>query len=484
MSLAAAVLAHDSIGPPQIQRTYKKSLSFEHLERKNFRGADLRDTEMTMTHFDGAELQKANFTGAEMDRAELTDADLSDAIGLGTVDFGFGITAKRANFRRADLRNARIPGSDFEDADFRDANLRGAFLAGRFHGARFDGADVGDAVFLGAIGIEHLKAELSRRGAIATASDFENSIQAGRDYSGSDLNGVQLANTRVDGAALNRVSLHSANLEGASLKKARLNRALVCYAKLGAADFSKADLSESNFGSVDLTAANLSGANCRGTQFGRAKLNAANLAGADLTNADLSYADLTGADLTGTILKDVRWDAAIIADLRGVSREGQTRIKSRAARWRYELIEACDDFIKGGSAPIWLIALPAGVLILYFARRPRRGNWAVKALVGVHLLAALPGVAFLFLFLSGTSPTAQLSGSLGGWSAWVGLWPTLFGLSILALAAFIPIALAGCVASIRSSNQPNWKLLAGAIGCTGLSLLSSVGVLYLLAPSA
>jgi hypothetical protein len=193
---------------------------------------------------------------------------------------------------------------------------------------------------------------------------------------------------------------------------------------------------------------------------------------------------LTGADLTGAILTDVKWHAAIVADLRDVSPDEQARLKAQAARWKYELIEAWGDFIKGGSDPIWFIAWPAGAILLYFACRRHRGNWAVKALVGMHSLAALPGAAFQFLFLSGASPTVQLSGSLGGWSAWVGMWPTLFGLSILALAAFIPIALAACVASIRSSNQLNWKLLAGAIGCTGLSLLSSVGVMYLLAPSA
>lgn len=481
---ASAVLADDSVGPPRIQRSYKKSLSHEHKERRDFRGADLRDTEMTMTYFDGADLHQANFTGAEMDRAELTDADFSDAVGLGTVDFGLGINAQRANFRHADLRNARIPGSYFENADFRDANLRGAFLAGRFHGARFDGADVRDAIFLGAIGIDRLKADLSRRGAIATSTDFANSIRAGRDYSGSDLSSVQLCNTRLDGAVLNRVSFHSANLEGASLEKARLNRALVCYAKLSRSDLSGADLSESNFGGAELASANLSGANCHGAQFWRANLNGANLAGADLTNADLRYADLTGADLTGTILTGVQWDAAIIADLRGVSPEKQARIKSQAARWKYELVEAWDDFIKGGSIPIWLIAWPSGAILLYFARQRHCGNWVLKALIGVHLLAALPGVAFLFLFLSGTSPTVQLSGSLDGWSTWVGLWPLLLGLSILSVVAFVLLAPAAWIVSIRSTNRLDRRLLAGAFVCTGLSLLTSVAVMYLLAPSA
>jgi uncharacterized protein YjbI with pentapeptide repeats len=444
----------------------------------------MRDTDLTMTHFQRADLHGADFTGSKLDRAELADADLSGTIGLGTADFGLGIDAQRANFRRADLRDARIPGQYFEGADFHGADLRGAFLAGRFHGARFDDADVQGTVMLGAIGIEPLHTDLRSRGAIVTTADFVLSVRGGRDYSGCDLHGFSLEGADLAGVSFRRASFHSAMLQGASLRQAQCNHALFCWAKLNRADLSQSDLQGANFTGADLTEADLTKANCREATFGNSRLVGATLAGTDLTGADLRGADLTGADLTGATLTGVRWDAAVIANLKGVTPEEQAAIKSQAARWKHDLAAGFQKFANGFSVPGWVIAWPCGFLVLYFARRKAPGHPSLRLFAVLHTLAALPVLAFLFLVLAGASPTAQLSGSMDGWSNWVALWPLAYCIALVALTAFVPSAIIAWGMSFRFPVPGLKPRLAAMTVLTGLSLAASLGCVRLLAPTA
>jgi len=471
-------------GGRPVPKVYQKPLSFEKLVGASMPGADLRNTEMTMTDFQKADLSGSDFTGSKMDRAKLDGANLSKAVGLGTVDFGLGIDAQRANFQGADLRNARIPGQYFEEADFRGADLRGAFLHGRFHGARFEDADVRDAVLLGCSGINSLHDGLRRRGAIVNADDFARAVRQGRDFAGRDFHGAGLAGINLDSARIPRASFHSAELEGASLRQCDFKGAEFCYAKLRGATLNGADFTDAKLGGADLTGADLAGAKFPNAEFWRARLQHANLAGADLTNADFRHADLTGADLSGATLTGAQWDGAIIADLRGVTVEEEAALKSQAGRWKHDLAEWFNHSVRDYSVLVWLLTLSSGAVVLYRGRRRTPGHASFKLLTWLHLFALLPAFAFLFICVSGASPVAQLSGNLGGWSAWVRTWPLAFGLSALALAAFVPVALIAWVLAFRKPAPGLRSYLAAATILTGLSLAATLGTLIQLTPSA
>lgn len=457
---------------------------FKDLSGQNLAGGDFRNEVLTMTKFHRADLSGADFTGAKMDRAELDDANLSGATGLGTVDFGFGIDAQRADFRRADLQGAKIPGTYFEGADFREANLRGAWLAGRFHEARFEGADVKDAVMLGAAGIEALRDDLRARGALVDRDDLVRAARSGRDFSRGHLSGFQLARAQLDGVDLAGANLHSAGLIMASLRHASLADALLAFADLGQARLEAADLTNARANGARLEGADLSGARCGGADFFGASLRGANLAGADLTNADLRQADLTEADLTGTTIEGVRWDAAILADLRGVAPEQEAALKSKAARWKHDLAVGFDHFAGAWTTPIWFLSWIGGIMALVMTRKNPVGRRLRKWLSVLHLVAGLPAAAFLFFLVTAADPCVQLSGSGRGWSQWAHLWPSAYGVLSGSLAVFLPVAVASGIACMRSGTKGHRFSQVAATALTGLALLAAVGVMGLLAPRA
>jgi uncharacterized protein YjbI with pentapeptide repeats len=484
LATAFGVSAEDGPTLSPSPKIYQKSLSHQKMEGKSLRGADLSKTEMTMTHFERADLQGADFTGSEMDRAELADANLSHARGLGTVDFGLGIKAQRTNFQNADLHHACIPGTYFEDADFRGANLRGAFLAGRFHGAKFEDADVQEAVFLGTSGIESLHADLRRRGAIVNAEDLAQSVRNGRDFTGCDFSGFQLADAQLDSASFRRVNLHSANLQNASLCRVHMSEAKTYWANLSGAKLIEADLANAHLDNTNLTGADLSGANCRSATFSGSRFNGAKLRGTDLTNADFRGADLTGVDFSDAILEGLQWDAAILVDIAGMTTAEQAELQSKSARWKYDLAQGFSDFVRKFSVPVWLFSWVWGAGLLYRGRRQALGDFSLQLMTGLHAVAALPALAFLFLYVSSTSPTVQLSSSFNGWSAWVQLWPLAMGLSVLAILAFIPVATFAWIIYFRCGKHGSIIPIACATLLTGISVLASFGTLLQLAPSA
>lgn len=468
---------------PHIQPGFRKSLWAERLEGRNFAGADLQQTYMNATHFERANLGGADFTGSYLGNAYLEGADLSHARGLGTVNFGTIVHAQRVNFQHADLRNARLSGY-FEEADFRHADLRGAILNGHCDGAQFDDADVRDALLLGAKRIQSQHADLQRRGAIVTADDFARALRAGRDFRRCDLSQVELSSADLDGASLEGVDLSSSELRQISLRRAQLSKANLCHSDLSGAALREAQLAGALLVGADLTAADLSQAQCRGTDFGNAKLRGAKLIDADLTGADLRQADLTGADLSGAVIDGVKWDAAIIEDVRGLAPEVQAGLKTKAARWKYDLDLWFHNFVRDFSMPGWCFTWIVGAVVLLRGWSDHPKHLSLKLFVGLHAVAGLPALSILFLFLAEASPVAQLSGSHGGWSSWVAAWPMAFGLSGLAFVGFIPIAgYAWFVGRCREPRVPIKLLIATTI-FTGLALVASCGAVMLLAPTA
>jgi uncharacterized protein YjbI with pentapeptide repeats len=478
--VAVSLLAGD---PPATERKLKNR-AHQKLAGANLKGNDLRDTDLAMTDLRGADLSGADLTGAKLDRTELADADLRGVMGLKTVDFGFGVNAKRADFRDTDLRDVGFRGTYFEGADFRGADLRGAILVGRFHDAKFGGADVRGTVMLTADGTEPLHADLQARGAITTAADFARTVQDGRDYSDCYLHGVPLPRVNLDDGKFDRADLHSADLRGASLRRARSNGTLFNYAKLAGADLTAADLTATHFIGADLTGADLSNADCRGADFGGAKLNGAKFVGGDLSGVHFGRADLTGADLTGSSRDGVRWEAAVTADLRGVTPEEQKAITEQAARWRYDLHERFGQCVRNFSLPVWALAWPLGAVGLAVGGRRVPRHPSLRILMAFHALAVLPAAVLAFMCCCGVSPVVQLSGSLNGWSAWVHVFPLAVGILLVGLVAFLPATVTVWVVAFRRPAPGLRPVLALATLFAGLSLVAAVGVVVVLAPSA
>jgi uncharacterized protein YjbI with pentapeptide repeats len=397
---------------------------------RDLRGANLRKADLTMADFSATDLRGADLAGARLDRIDLRDADLRGSVGWATADFGFGIDARSANFSGADLRGAKVVGTYFEKADFSRANLIGATLSGRFHGALFDGASLAGTLMLGAGGVELISEDLRRRGAIVTGKDLAAAVKSGRDFSNAHLDGAQLQDIDLTGVKLVGAYLHSANLDRALLDGANLKGAKLYWASAKGTRFDDADLTGAHFDNVRAEGASFVGAKFVNATLWGSRLSGAELRKADLTGANLSYANLTSTDLAGAHLDNVIVTAAILDGLCGLPPQTNHDLRKRAARWRYDLAMAVNDFLQNYSTPLHVTLTPAAILLglTGLCVSSRRAPFAV--LVGINLAAVIPLLsAFVFALLGG-SPTAQMSVP-ALWHAWFRLWPVM----MLALAA-------------------------------------------------
>lgn len=113
------------------------------------------------------------------------------------------------------------------------------------------------------------------------------------------------------------VDLHGANFSGDDLNGIQLFHAKLANTNFTGANFENAVLEGTDFSEAILTAANLRNVafnSYPGTPaiLSRAKLNKASLNNAVLFEVDLSWADLTDADLTGADLRDANLKSATV----------------------------------------------------------------------------------------------------------------------------------------------------------------------------
>jgi uncharacterized protein YjbI with pentapeptide repeats len=114
--------------------------------------------------------------------------------------------------------------------------------------------------------------------------DWRKCILTHRQFSGVDLTGARLKDSRFT-----RTDFSGANLSDADLRRAKFIDANMAGVKLDGARLAGADF----------TKADLSGASMRGVDLARTQLQRANLRGADLTDARLYETDMLEADLSG-----------------------------------------------------------------------------------------------------------------------------------------------------------------------------------------
>jgi hypothetical protein len=123
------------------------------------------------------------------------------------------------------------------------------------------------------------------------------------DFSGTDLEGAQLADADLTGVDLAGATLDFADLQDASLERANLTNAF-----LGNTDLSGADL----------TAGDLAGAYLEGAAFENASMERTVLGSADFDDSDFVGADLAKADFTDTDLRGAAFEGADFAGAVGL----------------------------------------------------------------------------------------------------------------------------------------------------------------------
>ena len=109
LAAPAALVADQPTGPPPLD----ESLAWKNLDGRDFHEADLRHHKLSMTSFKRGDFHGADFSGSDLDRTDFDDADLSHTTGWGTVDFGMGLSAQRANLLHADHIHARVTDTYF-----------------------------------------------------------------------------------------------------------------------------------------------------------------------------------------------------------------------------------------------------------------------------------------------------------------------------------------------------------------------------------
>lgn len=145
--------------------------------------------------------------------------------------------------------------------------------------------------------IEQVQKQNVLYGANSVQKLLDAYIRGARNFSGSNISGIDLRESYLRGVNFSHSNLSSAclldcDLRGANLSGCNLKNAELSWSDLRYVDFSDADLSE----------AWLTGSDLRGAKFQGACLLNSEMTGVDLVNANLD-----GAYTIGAIFHAVRW---------------------------------------------------------------------------------------------------------------------------------------------------------------------------------
>ncbi|MEB3279333.1 MAG: pentapeptide repeat-containing protein [Lyngbya sp.] len=274
---------------PDLRQTNLRSLNLSGADLKgaNLRETDLRGMDLIQIDLRLANLMQANLSGAVLNEARLlianlNHADLSDA------------SLVKADLRRADLQYSNLTQASLTSAKLGHANLKGANLnTANLMAASLNTANLSEA------NLSHANLEYANlKGANLSNANLSYANLRGANLSGANLSGANLAY-----ADLREVNLTQANLDGAYLRGANLYRGDLKHSSLKQANLIKVNLSGVNFNAADLQGANLSSTHLRYTNFTQANLSDANLSHADLTRANLTQANLSKTNLSYSYIR-------------------------------------------------------------------------------------------------------------------------------------------------------------------------------------
>ena len=133
---------------------------------------------------------------------------------------------------------------------------------------------------------------------IKSGEDVSSEVLCGVDFSGKELNSVNL-----DGLNLSQCDFRNCVIVSASLVKADLTGTNFENAKLLQSDFSNCILSGASLMNADLTCANFENANLQDVNFENATFSDTNFRNANFSNARLIKVDLSLSPLEGAIFE-------------------------------------------------------------------------------------------------------------------------------------------------------------------------------------
>lgn len=276
-----------------------------------FKGPDLRQTNLRILNLSGADLKGANLRETDLRGMDLIQADLRLA-NLTLANLSGAVLNETqlliANLNHADLSDASLIKADLRRADLQETNLTNASLTSAKLGhANLKGANLHAANLMAA----------SLNGANLSQTNLSRANLECANLKGANLQGANLSYANLRGANLRGADLRGANLSYADLKQVNLNQANLDHAYLRGANLYRASLSHVNLSQANLVKVNFSGANLYAAQLPETNLSYSylrhtNFTHANLTQANLSHADLTRANLTQTNLSQANLSYASI----------------------------------------------------------------------------------------------------------------------------------------------------------------------------
>jgi uncharacterized protein YjbI with pentapeptide repeats len=287
-------------------------------------GAHLSLADLSAANLAGAVLAKATARRTNFHGADLTAADLR------------GLAAEQADFSRADLRDVKAVGGGFGRAVFAQANLGGS----TFHRANLESADLSGASLVKAAVTDATLFGVTLTQTDCTQTDFRGSFFHSADFRMAKFDGVIFHSCRLRGCNFEETRAADANF-----CKAHLTGALLTGSVLTRANFAKATLRAAGLAEIDWEGADLRGADLRGASFhlgsSRSGLVGSPIAREgsmtgfytddfteqdfkspeEIRKANLRAADLRGANIEGVDfylvdLRDARYDAEQVEQLR------------------------------------------------------------------------------------------------------------------------------------------------------------------------
>jgi uncharacterized protein YjbI with pentapeptide repeats len=257
-----------------------------------FKGADLRNINLSGADLRGVDLCGADLRGANLRTADLTGANLSFAK-LG-----------KANLCATVLNHAQLVAIDLQEADLTGASLAAADLSrAQLQGAKFLQANLATAKLYAAMLQQANLNHANLNHANLSRADLTQAILEHADLQSADLNNTQLAEADFRDANLAFASLSAVQGRGASFCNARFYRSNLRGANLNQANLRQANLYRADLAQANFETANLAQAFLRSANLVQTNLVQANLTGADLSRSQLKGAQLTRANLTGSILR-------------------------------------------------------------------------------------------------------------------------------------------------------------------------------------
>jgi uncharacterized protein YjbI with pentapeptide repeats len=201
---------------------------------------------------------------------------------------------------------------------------------------------------------------------------------------GADLRGAQLRKTNLDGADMYGAILDEANLEEASLEGALLDGVSAQSANFRRAGLREAHLSAARMQQVDFRGADLQGANLLKANLRRARLEQSQMMGASFEETDLTSARLEGSDISGATFRGANLDGTWVAGV---------KFSRRTLFWRTSLNQMTGDPVFGR------FARDQDYIETFRVRHPIAfGLWAISSDCGRSMVRWLISSSVLIIF--------------------------------------------------------------------------------------